>query len=150
VKVLSSEERITATSTSPTFWTDFGVILRENTTEKSRRGFIYPRRMVLDLYNAIVICLGPVVMVEVKQIANLVYISSCSRKVVCSFVHFSSCSHKVVCSFGERFICNCTCCELVKQNFAVAVNVRMAPDSAHHLQKPLSISSISSRSVLSS
>jgi hypothetical protein len=82
--------------------------------------------MVLDLYNAIVICLGPVVMVEVKHIAN--------------FVHFSSCSHKVVCSFGERLICNCTCCEFVKQNFAVAANVKMAPDSTHHLQKPLSIS----------
>jgi hypothetical protein len=34
VKVLSSEERITATSTSPTSWIDFGFILRENATEK--------------------------------------------------------------------------------------------------------------------
>lgn len=93
------------------------------------------------MYNAIVICLGAVVMVEVKPIANLVHFNSCSHKVVCSFVHFSSHSHKVVCSFGERLICNCTCCELVKQNFVVAANVRMAPDSAHHLQKPLSISS---------
>jgi len=34
VEVLLSEERITATSTSPTSWIDFGVILRENMTEK--------------------------------------------------------------------------------------------------------------------
>lgn len=97
--------------------------------------------MVFDLCNAIVICLGPMVMVEAKFITNFVHFSSCSHKVVCSFVHFSSCSHKVLCSFGERLICNCTCCELVKQNFAVAANVRTAPDNAHHLQKPLSISS---------
>jgi hypothetical protein len=34
VKVLSSEERIIATSTSPSSWTDFGLMLRENMTEK--------------------------------------------------------------------------------------------------------------------
>jgi hypothetical protein len=96
---------------------------------------------VFDLCNAIVMCLGPMVMVEAKFITNFVHFSSCSHKVVCSFVHFSSCSHKVVCSFGKRLICNCTCCELVKQNFAVAANVGMAPNSAHHLQKPLSVSS---------
>jgi hypothetical protein len=80
-----------------------------------------------------------VVMVEVKPIANFVHFSSCSHKVVCGFVHFSSCSHKVVCSFGERCICNCTCCELVKQNLAVAANVRMVPDSAYPVGKDISL-----------
>jgi hypothetical protein len=109
--------------------------------QKKSKRFYLPEENGAWFVRCYSICLGPVGMVEVKHIANFVHFSSCSHKVVCSFVHFSSCSHKVVCSFGERLICNCTCCELVKQIFAVAANVRMARDSAHHLQKPLSISS---------
>lgn len=111
----------------PFFLDWFSGNLERKYDRKCWRGFIYLRRMVLDLCNAIVICLAPVVVVEVKPIANFVHFSSWSHKVVCSFVQFSSCSYKVVCSFGERLICNCTCCELVKQNFAVAANVRNGP-----------------------